>query len=375
MLLQAAVAAAMSILAAQISTAMPLTQGPTAKIVNGDVAPRGEHPYIVALLSAEGQASFCGGTLIDESTVLTAGHCCANRKHIVVRAGSVDRKAGGQVRTVQNITLHPEFTMTPFLDHDLCTLKLSEGIKQSSRIEYAKLPKKVTELKSGTPVTVAGWGAVNDTKPPVKRSPAQSPGRISHGQLLPRQTSAQSPSPTADTSPDELHEAQLEIVSNTECARMINQTMKQNAKRITEYAICAGGGAEDACYGDSGGPLVQGDTLVGVVSYGYGCAIAGVPGVYARVDNQLNFIQASSGSNSSDGIGDSGGDTQISAANIDSDDDHDPDDGDDTPENVDPREPDVEEESSNHNGLKGKKKLLAGVLHIGHRIFGKKEKS
>ena len=44
--------------------------------------------------------------------------------------------------------------------------------------------------------------------------------------------------------------------------------------------------------GDSGGPLITTDTSdavqIGVVSFGYGCALEDYPGVYARVSS--NYI-------------------------------------------------------------------------------------
>lgn len=47
--------------------------------------------------------------------------------------------------------------------------------------------------------------------------------------------------------------------------------------------------------GDSGGPLVLQDpleTLVGVVSTGYGCGDPHYPGIYSRVDAYLDWIDA-----------------------------------------------------------------------------------
>lgn len=61
---------------------------------------------------------------------------------------------------------------------------------------------------------------------------------------------------------------------------------------ITEAMVCAGydEGGKDACSGDSGGPLVDGDTLVGIVSWGAGCARADYAGVYTRVGAFIEWI-------------------------------------------------------------------------------------
>lgn len=58
--------------------------------------------------------------------------------------------------------------------------------------------------------------------------------------------------------------------------------------------ICAGETGKDACQGDSGGPLLDEatSTLIGIVSWGWGCGDAGSPGAYSRVSLAIDWINS-----------------------------------------------------------------------------------
>lgn len=62
---------------------------------------------------------------------------------------------------------------------------------------------------------------------------------------------------------------------------------------VTDYMICAGAENTDSCNGDSGGPLVLNGELVGIVSFGIGCARKELPGVYTNVAHPeiITFIK------------------------------------------------------------------------------------
>jgi trypsin len=123
----------------------------------------------------------------------------------------------------------------------------------------------------GDPVTVVGWGDTDISEEEMEMA-------------------------------THLQDVEVNAVSNEECnASDGPYGTYEESGGITENMLCAReeGGGEDSCQGDSGGPLVirgadpngAEDIQVGVVSWGYGCAMAEYPGVYARLSSQYEWIR------------------------------------------------------------------------------------
>jgi len=99
-----------------------------------------------------------------------------------------------------------------------------------------------------------------------------------------------------ETLSDVLMTVSVKVMSNGDCDDSdgyVGGSRDDYHGQITPNMLCADDVAnrEDACQGDSGGPLVQGDSLVGVVSWGIGCASRDFPGVYAMVSRAYGWIE------------------------------------------------------------------------------------
>ena len=90
--------------------------------------------------------------------------------------------------------------------------------------------------------------------------------------------------------PIDLQSVELNIVDRLECKTVYEEL--QERLQVTEAMICGGvpEGGKNSCQGDSGGPIVVNGTLVGIVSWAYGCARPGYPGVYTNVAYFLDWI-------------------------------------------------------------------------------------
>merc|ERR1711997_29687 len=223
------------------------------RIVGGAEVEAHSIPWQVGLMFKGGNGVFCGGTILSPTKILTAAHCHMSPSSIQVVVGEhgLVSSTDGVKHDVTSFEKHPNYNSNN-LDNDFAIITLSDEIDVSDKAKAATFPKSATdpELVVGEPLTVSGWGTLS----------------------------------SGGGQPNVLHAVQVPYITNEACQAAYD------GHEITSNMMCAGNveeGGVDSCQGDSGGPLVVHETIVGVVSWGIGCAWAGKPGVYARVTAQM----------------------------------------------------------------------------------------
>ncbi|XP_059845790.1 granzyme A-like [Hypanus sabinus] len=125
---------------------------------------------------------------------------------------------------------------------DIMLLQLETDAKINQYVNVLNLPKGgITDMKSGTRCTVAGWGKTK-----------------------------------INNYSDTLQEVKVKVIDRGECKAMYGSI-------ITQDMICVGDceGRRNACHGDSGGPLICNKMYTGIVSFGEeGCPDPQIPAVY-----------------------------------------------------------------------------------------------
>ena len=242
-----------------------LSNDPRPRVVGGDRAPAGSHPWQVALLVSgladNVQAQFCGGTLIAENWVVTAAHCVdggTSASGVAVLAGTLslaDTKAPRVA--VKRIVVHPNWKPATN-ESDIALLELAKPVVPGPALRPIGYAATSALPASGALLTVSGWGATKE-------------GGAGSTELL-----------TVD----------VPVVALKAC-----NDPRSYGGVVAGSMVCAGReqGGKDSCQGDSGGPAVMNAAaeplLAGIVSWGHGCARPWKYGIYTRVGSFAPWVK------------------------------------------------------------------------------------
>ncbi|NUS11569.1 MAG: serine protease [Streptomyces sp.] len=260
----AVIAAAALLPAFAVPLAVPAAPAAANGVVVGGVpTTTDDEPWVVALGSRQrfGTArsgQFCGGVAVGPRTVVTAAHCFGREAlgvsdwhslpDLRVVAGRTDLDGSdGQEVALADVWVNPDFDATTNAG-DVAVITLSKELPGGAVIPMAQ-PSDTAPYAPGTQAQVYGWG---DTT----------------GQ------GAYSPS---------LRTATVDVLADSVCEKAYPGNADGTYLRASMVCAGASSGGKDACQGDSGGPLVADGRLIGLVSWGTGCAEAAYPGVYTRV--------------------------------------------------------------------------------------------
>lgn len=217
-------------------------------IVGGTPVAPGEAPYAVSLRNSR-NFHFCGGTIINERTIVTAGHCVYdNNDQIYVYTGTLSI-SGGTKRTVQSVKLHPNYHRGPVMN-DVALLILSTPIHFDSNVQ--PVPLATAKPTPGTRGLIVGWGQIGATRP----------------------------------ASSDLLKAEVPVIDDNQCRSYHGTTA------ITDNQLCTfAGQGVGGCMGDSGGGFVANGQLAGIISWGRPCA-AGYPDVLTSIHDVNSWIQS-----------------------------------------------------------------------------------
>ncbi len=229
-------------------------------IIGGEETTIEENPFAVALTTPDG-FQFCGGTIVAPTKVLTAAHCTegTSPSDIKVVAGRTSLSAGGGTTAgVTDVWIHPDWD-SEALSNDASVLTLDTSLSEAP-LALAS-PSDTDLYTAGATSTVLGWGVTESGS-------------------------------TSDT----LRKVDIPVTADDTCAESYKDAFNPASM------VCAGlaEGGKDSCQGDSGGPLVGAAAdgtrkLIGIVSWGQGCAEPDFYGVYGRVSAFHDVLQSQIG--------------------------------------------------------------------------------
>ncbi|XP_074658392.1 uncharacterized protein LOC141911294 [Tubulanus polymorphus] len=259
------------------------------RIVGGVPSSHGQWPWLVSLRYVGNKSSHvCGAALIHPQWVITAAHCAKYIDGVNItdyEISPIKAWLGGHNFHVQHgteyearvteIVIHPKFD--PEGSYDIALLKLQAPVATTDYITSICLPDNNEIFADGTECYVSGWGQLNET------ARWNDPANAQHAPVLLMDYKT-------------CHSMiQVYLVLADDTSEYVSESMRADSM-VTENEICAyhPNTPSGACYGDSGGPLMcyrEGVwKLVGIISWGKTCGSTRHPGVFARVEKHLEWI-------------------------------------------------------------------------------------
>lgn len=254
-------------------------------IIGGEEVTENIYPWTVALIKTGAGSlktrQFCGGTLVTSEIVITAAHCTFR--------GTTPRDADSIIALIGTTSLDPENVpaqvgTTTLIPPSGQQIEIEQIIRHPDYVR-STANADIALLRLATPVNFPTIALGN----PAQLSPEQRNGAMVLGW---GRTESQSRSTI-------LRQANVPLVEWETC-RTSYATFSYVVK---DNMVCAGYalGGKDACTGDSGGPLVAPNeynadgtvrswSLIGVVSWGRGCAQINAYGVYANIGMFSSWI-------------------------------------------------------------------------------------
>lgn len=230
---------------------------------------------------------FCGGVIYKPNWILTASHCLedTNINFLKVVAGTNPYKTHSYFK-VKICCFNPTFCLSG--EHNTA---VDEGTEQLIQVS------KIISHEHYAPRTADNDIALLHLASPIVYTPYAVPVCLPTRPLANRELWSVSMHTVSGWGRRSENGPTSTILRQLKVPRIrTQQCVEESGVQLTENMFCAGyiEGRQDSCKGDSGGPLVTRYKntvfLLGIVSWGKGCARPGNYGIYTRVSNYLEWI-------------------------------------------------------------------------------------
>lgn len=130
------------------------------RIIGGSSAVKGQFPYQVSLREIYSHKHFCGGAIIHEHFILTAGHCFFQFQFQSLSfygvVNKTDATDDGIRVEFRGVIPHPDFgVMGP--KPDIALIITKDRLIFTDFVKPVKLPTQ-NHIESGTKAVISGWG-------------------------------------------------------------------------------------------------------------------------------------------------------------------------------------------------------------------------